>query len=264
MGLQKMTRARKAWTAFPLLVCLLAAGGESVHASGPRRSGDDPKSKTQGLTLSLESMDGLEVQGINDESAEPVKFEAAVASYRGRRAVRIIDIESPATKTGEQVLGIVKTSDFKDGTIEADVAGVPRAGAKPSTRGFVGIAFRIQKHDQEHGSRYEAFYLRMTNGRADDQLQRNHSAQYVSQPDFPWQRLREENPGMYESYVDLVAGAWTRIKIVVSGTKAQLYVNNADQPCLIVNDLKLGETHGPVALWTGSDTEAYFSNLKVH
>ncbi len=148
------------------------------------------------------------------------------------------------------------------------MAGVPREGAKPSTRGFVGIAFRIQKHDQEHvqdhGSRYEAFYLRMTNGRADDQLQRNHSAQYVSQPDYPWNRLRQENPGMYESYVDLVAGAWTRIKIVVTGTKAQLYVNNAEQPCLIVNDLKLGETHGPVALWTGSDTEAYFSNLKVH
>jgi hypothetical protein len=204
-------------------------------------------------------MDGLEVQGINGEGAEPVKIEAAVASYRGRRAVRIVNIEGPGAQTGEQVLGIVKTSDFKDGTIEADVAGVPRQGAKPSTRGFVGIAFRVQ----DHGSRYEAFYLRMTNGRADDQLQRNHSVQYISQPDDTWQRLREENPGMYESYVDLVAGAWTRIKIVVSGTKARLYVNNAEEPCLIVNDLKLGENHGPVALWTGSDTEAYFSNLTI-
>lgn len=258
-----MTRARKVWMAAPFLACLLIAGGESLHASGPRKSGDDPKSKTQGLKLSLELMDGLEVRGINDESADPVKFEAAAASYRGRRAVRIVNIEAPETKTGEQVLAIVKASDFKDGTIEADVAGVPREGAKPSTRGFVGIAFRIQDHVPNHGSRYEAFYLRMTNGRASEQLQRNHSAQYVSEPDFPWQRLREENPGMYESYVDLEAGAWTRIKIVVSGTKAQLYVNNAGQPCLIVNDLKLGATHGPVALWTGSDTEAYFSNLTI-
>jgi hypothetical protein len=258
-----MTKATQVWTAAPLFACLLLAGGKRVHAFGPGKSGDDPKSKTQSLKLSLESMDGLEVQGIKDESAEPVKFEAAVASYRGRRAVRIVNLESPATKTGEQVLGMVKGSDFKEGTIEADVAGVPREGAKPSTRGFVGIAFRIQEHAQDHGSRYEAFYLRMTNGRADDQLQRNHSAQYVSHPDFPWQRLREENPGVYESYVDLVAGAWTRIKIVVTGTKARLYVNNAEQPCLIVNDLKLGATHGPVALWTGSDTEAYFSNLTI-
>ena len=45
--------------------------------------------------------------------------------------------------------------------------------------------------------------------------------------------------------------------------ESQLYVNGADQPCLIVNDLKLGDLNGQVALWTGSDTEAYFSNLTV-
>jgi hypothetical protein len=44
----------------------------------------------------------------------------------------------------------------------------------------------------------------------------------------------------------------------------EVTVSDADvQPCLIVNDLKLGETHGQVALWTGSNTEAYFSNLTV-
>jgi hypothetical protein len=50
---------------------------------------------------------------------------------------------------------------------------------------------------------------------------------------------------------------------VVAGTKASLYVNGYEQPCLIVNDLKLSETHGQVALWTGSNTEAYFSNLTL-
>ena len=39
--------------------------------------------------------------------------------------------------------------------------------------------------------------------------------------------------------MDLDAGAWTKMNIVVSGTKAQLYVNGADRPCLIVNDLKI-------------------------
>jgi hypothetical protein len=41
-----------------------------------------------------------------------------------------------------------------------------------------------------------------------------------------------------------------------------LYVNGADRSSLTVNDLKLGDVHGPVALWTGSDTEAYFLNPK--
>jgi hypothetical protein len=243
-----------------MLACLLLTHAMNGRAAGARKTGNDHKSGMQVATLRLDSMDGLDVLGIRDAGADPVKIQAEVADYRGRRAVRIINDDGPAgTVGGGQILAIVKTSDFKDGAIEVDIAGIPRQGAKPSTRVFVGIAFRVQ----DHGSHYEAFYLRMTNGRAADQLQRNHSAQYASHPDFPWNRLREENPGVYESYVDLDAGAWTRIKIVVAGTKAQLYVNGAAQPCLIVNDLKLGETHGQVALWTGSDTEAYFSNLTI-
>jgi hypothetical protein len=140
--------------------------------------------------------------------------------------------------------------------IEAEIAGVPRPGANEGARGFVGIAFRVQMSDT-----FEAFYIRPTNGRADDQLRRNHSTQYISEPEWPWHRLRKEHPGVYESYTDLEPGVWTRVKIVVTGTKAQLYVNGAGQPCLIVNDLKHGESSGAVALWIGSGTEAYFSNV---
>jgi len=255
-----MNNLKRAVVAVPALACLLVASGKSIRASGAKNMGDDHRTKMPVLTLLLDSLDGLEVQGINEDGAHPVRIQTKVESYRGRRAVGIVDDDgTTATATGGQVLAIVKNSDFGNGTIEAEVAGFPRQGAKPDTRGFIGIAFRVQ----DHGSRFEAFYLRMTNGRADDQVRRNHATQYVSHPDFPWHRLRDEKPGVYESYVDLVDGAWTRIKIVVSGTKAQLYVNNSDQPCLIVNDLKLGETHGQVALWAGSDTEAYFSNLKV-
>ena len=50
-------------------------------------------------------------------------------------------------------------------------------------------------------------------------------------------------------------------RIDMSGRRAALYVNGASQPCLIVNDLKLGETHGSVALWAHSTTDAYFSRV---
>lgn len=63
--------------------------------------------------------------------------------------------------------------------------------------------------------------------------------------------------------MDLEAGAWTKIKIEVAGTKARLYVNGATQPCLIVDDLKLGVGRGQVGLWAFIATDAYFSNLKV-
>jgi hypothetical protein len=85
----------------------------------------------------------------------------------------------------------------------------------------------------------------------------------MSHPDYPWFRLREESPGVYESYVDLAPAAWTAVKIVVSGIRAFLYVDGAEQPCLVVNDLKLGHTRGQIALWIGGGTEAYFATRLV-
>ena len=102
-----------------------------------------------------------------------------------------------------------------------------------------------------------------TIGRADDQLRRNHSIQYISIPEYEWFRLRDETPGKYESYVDLVPGEWTKLRIEVSGVKMRLYVNGASQPALVVNDLKHGDSTGSVALWIGPGTEAYFANLRL-
>lgn len=214
------------------------------------------------VRLPLDSLDGLEIKAVTEKGGDAVKVKADITTYQDRRALHMLNDDttmSAKTASGGESLAIVKGPDFKDGTIEVDLVGMPRQGANSESRGFIGIAFRIQANVEK----FENFYLRFTNGRSTDQLRRNHSAQYTSFPDFPWFRLRQENPGVYESYVDIEERAWTKVKIVVAGAKAQLYVNGADQPCLIVNDLKLGETHGAVALWTGSDTEAYYSNLRI-
>ncbi len=63
--------------------------------------------------------------------------------------------------------------------------------------------------------------------------------------------------------MDLEAEAWTRMRVVVEGSKASLYVNGTEQPCLIVNDLKHRARGGSIALWIGAGTEAYFSNLRI-
>jgi hypothetical protein len=180
--------------------------------------------------------------------------KAERVTYRGRPAIRVVE---PTINEGGGIA--VVPVEFRNGVIEAQIAGAPAPGAAEGSRGFVGLAFRVQKDPGRH----ECFYLRPTNGRADDQLRRNHSTQYVSHPDFPWQRLRKETPGVYESYVDLEPGAWTPVRIVVDGTKARLYVHGAEQPTLLVDDLKLGDVSGRVALWIGQGTEAYFSNLTV-
>ncbi|WP_083350369.1 hypothetical protein [Terriglobus roseus] len=122
------------------------------------------------------------------------------------------------------------------------------------------FAFRVSADR----SRFECLYLRPKNGRAEDQLQRNHSTQYISLPGYPWQKLRSETPGKYESYADMVAGKWIHVKIEVSGQRARLYLNGAEQPSLMVNDLKQAPAAGDIALWVGPGTVAHFANLTVH
>jgi hypothetical protein len=194
--------------------------------------------------LSLHESD-LKLKGVN----------AAQVTYRGKPALKLTE----ASQSDDLTIAIVKNVSFENGTIEAEVSGAPAAGAFEGARGFVGIAFRVQPEARQ----FECLYLRPANGRAPDQLRRNHSAQYISYPDYPWERLRKEDPGKYETYVDLQPGVWTKIRIVVSGSNANLYVNGAEQPALIVNDLKLSSKPGQIALWIGPGTEAYFADLRV-
>jgi hypothetical protein len=195
--------------------------------------------------ISLSDPPGLELRNA----------QAEITTYHGRKALKLI--EEPA-KPG-QSLAIIRTITLHDGTIEIDVAGVRSATAAESDRGFIGIEFRMQP-DEAH---YECIYIRPANGRAQDQLRRNHSTEYESLPDWPWYRLRKENPGVYESYADMTEGEWIHMKIVVDRTKAALYLGESTQPCLLINDLKLGDTQGAIALWGGSGTVGYFANLKI-
>jgi hypothetical protein len=179
------------------------------------------------------------------------------ATYQGKSGLKVIDKDGADS---EFKFLKINDLDFKNGTIELDIAGKPGEKAFQGARGFVGIAFRINADN----SKFECIYLRPTNGRADDQVRRNHSVQYTSIPDYPWAKLRREFPEKYESYVDLVPGEWTKMKIEIKGDKAKLYVHGNPQPTLIVNDLKLGaDIPGKIGLWIGPGTEAYFANLVI-
>lgn len=183
----------------------------------------------------------------------PVNVAIEPAVHAGKAGIRVT-----AKADGEQ-LAILDGIEFSNGVIEVELSGAPASGASEAARGFVGIAFRLANE-----TTYECFYLRPTNGRADDQLRRNHSTQYISHPEWTWSKLRQEQPGVYESYVDLVPGAWTRVRITVDGSKARLYVHGSDQPALIVNGLKGGAAAGKIALWVGPGTQAHFRALQVN
>ncbi len=126
---------------------------------------------------------------LNEVKLRNAKTE--IVTYKNRRALRVTDI-APSVGDGDRLV-ILSKSEFGDGVIEIDLTGAPGASAVEGARRFVGVAFRLGSD----ASKFECFYLRPTNGRADDQMRRNHSVQYISFPDFPWQRLRKEFPEKY-------------------------------------------------------------------
>lgn len=211
-------------------LALVGLGGEGFAVSAAR------------IPLRVED---LELHGV---SASP-------ATHEGRRAVRLVESDDRRT-TG---MAVVKGARMDDGTIALDVAGRRGPFAKDDDRGFVGIAFRVSAT----ADRYEYFYIRPDNGRADEQERRNHATQYASYPDHPWPVLRKAFPGRYEAYADVDSGMWTALRVEVRGATARLYVNRAPQPVLIVNDLRLPPGEGGVGLWIGAGTEAFIANLTV-
>lgn len=219
-----------------------------------------PTLAAQVRAFPLESSSGLRLHNV---TAVP----AVLDGKKGLRvttsddAVRRAPSMTPDQQAQMEQLAVIEGLELANGVIEVEIAGAPGPGAAGGARGFVGIAFRLQNDMQT----YDAFYLRPTNGRAEDQERRNHAAQYISHPDWPWFRLRRETPSRYESYVDLEPGVWTTVKIEVRGDRARLFVHGQEQPTLIVNDVKTGASaKGSVALWIGPGTVAHFRNLRVN
>jgi hypothetical protein len=219
----------------PRTILFFSLLGAALMASTPMRAGE----------ISLSDLSRFNFMNAQVEST----------NYRGRAALKMTEKEAGPGNA----YAIVKDLSFHDGVIDLEVSGAPSKAADPTARGFIGVLFRMQVD----GDHTEGIYLRPSNARAEDQLARNHSVQYFSPPEWGWKRLREETPGQYESYTDMQPGEWTRMRIVVHGKEAALYVGSAQQPCLIVKDMKRGDSRGAMALWIGPGTEGYFRNLTI-
>ena len=245
-----MTRFRipRSNRSFLTLLIVATCTGPLIGGAAAQQARQHPLESTTGLRLH-----NVAAQPAVLEGKKGLKVTMSEETLRRARA-------TPEAINEIEQLVVIDGVIFGNGTIEAEIAGAPGPGAGEGARGFVGIAFRLQ----DDMKTYDAFYLRPTNGRADDQERRNHAAQYISHPDWPWFRLRKETPSKYESYVDLVPGVWTKVKIEAQGGRARLFVHGQEQPSLIVNDVKSGaDRTGAVALWLGPGTVAHFRNLSV-
>ncbi|QNA44774.1 family 16 glycoside hydrolase [Lacibacter sediminis] len=192
-------------------------------------------------------------------SLEAVQVYMSIEKLMGSKVVKAVK-DSTVKEVDEPTFVKVKGIQFSNGTIEVKVLSRLLKNAPVFSRGFIGIAFRIN----ENNTKFESIYIRPTNGRANDQVRRNHSTQYYSYPDYKFDRLRKESPELYESYADMELNKWITMRIEVNGAQAKLFLDHNKQPSLIVNDLKHGaNASGAIALWVEVGTEGYFKDLKI-
>ena len=148
----------------------------------------------------------------------------------------------------------VPDTQFANGTIEIDMR-----GKDVQQQSFVGVAF----HGVD-GTTYDAVYFRPFNFRTDDQARRIRAVQYVSHPDYPWQKLRTDSPGKYEKGIDPPPdpNAWFHARIVVASPKVSVFVGTAAEPSLVVEQLSSRRT-GLIGVWVGNTSGGDFANLRM-
>jgi len=197
---------------------------------------------------------------MDKKNFEAVNVSMSIENIMGKSAIRAVK-DSNVQKADEPTYVKIKGIDFKNGTIEVKVLSRLLKNAPDYARGFIGVAFRIN----DSNTRFECIYLRPVNARVEDQVRRNHSIQYYSYPDYKFDRFRKESPEKYESYTDMEMNKWITMRIEVKDMQAKLFLDNNQQPSLIVSDLKHGkDLLGTIALWVETGTEGFFSDIKIH
>ena len=135
----------------------------------------------------------------------------------------------------------VKDANFRDGTVEVDVA------SKPGGL-FIGVAFRIESE-----ANMEVAYLRP--GASDT----SEAVQYTPRlnGDAIWQLLNTHHE---KAAAHIPENQWIHMKIVIDGRTCRLFLNESKVPTLTVTNLRRGDSKGGIGLWSLAGG-GYFSNL---
>ena len=137
-------------------------------------------------------------------------------------------------------VAIAQESNFKNGTIEFMTCIQPE-------RGFAGVRFHGDGADNT-----EEFYIRKHQSGNPDAMQ--YTPVYNGLPG--WQLYYGEGYSAVKTYV---FDEWFNVKLVISGTKGEVYIDDMEKPILLINELKRGECSGKIAFYG----PARFADIKI-
>lgn len=205
---------------------------------------------------------------LNNQEFELKNVSGSIAELNGEKVLKIerdlkaipFDAKNLEVTVDEPTFAKLNNLDFDNGIIEVKMySQIQNPSPFEFAQGFIGVAFRISDDD----SAFESIYLRPRVGRSDNQSARNRTVQYFAYPDYKFEKLRKEAPGMYETTAPVDINEWITMRIEVKGEKAYMYINDAKHSTFVVNKMKGRTTHGSIALWVDIGTIGYFKDLKI-
>jgi hypothetical protein len=189
----------------------------------------------------------------------PVNTSVETAFLDGEKVLRVVKSEK-IDRADEDTFVRIVGSEFHNGTITVQMRSRLLPDAPEHARGFIGIAFRIQPNNAE----FESYYVRPTNGRHPDPVRRSHGSQYFAYPGYTFSYFREHGITEFEAPCDIGLDEWITLKAEIRDGAAAFYVENMEQPTLIVDRLKHGVVgRGAVGLYVDMGTEGFFRNINI-
>ena len=155
------------------------------------------------------------------------------------------------------VKGIIwlKDVDFKEGTIDVDLR-----GKNVFLQSFMGIAFHARDT-----TAYDVVYFCPFRFHDTSEVTRKYSVKYMSVPDYGFDKLRKEHPGVYENDVNPAppSDGWFHTTIVIKDDWITVYIDHSATPSLKVKRLNTLAS-GKIGLWSYAPTlSSDFANLTI-
>jgi hypothetical protein len=196
-------------------------------------------------------------------NSSPNKVDVSPSTMGGRDALRIsLDTKSRAGTFGIDFVDkpsfVLLPDIVTNARIEVDVCARLLPDAPDYARGFIGVAYRVQPDL----SAYESIYLRPANGKLHnpESPRDQRAVQYYAYPDWPFDVLRELEPGRYEAAADIGLDQWHKLAITFAGSDFSASVDGRQ---VLHGVSKVPPRSGAIGLWVDIGTDGYFSSLRV-
>lgn len=179
-------------------------------------------------------------------AAEPLMFGGDAWTLKnGEASIEDFGGRSDALRLDNGAIFLDETA-FQDGVIEFEVN-------HPADRAFIGVVFRATDFDN-----YEEFYIRPHLSETPDSFQYTP----VYNDNYGWQLYAGDG---FTGPLKQRPGEWRKVRLVVKGPQAAVFIDDMTTPALFMNDLKRDPQSGRVGLRVLSyGSVAHFANFTAH